>query len=67
MVSGQDKHLSQTGGWGAVDNYDDFLTIRGSLKTYLAFKFMVASGMLRSVCYSAIHWTLGFNVCIVES
>ena len=24
MVSGQDKHLSQTGGWGAVDNYDDF-------------------------------------------
>ena len=67
MVSGQDKHLSQTGGWGAVDNYDDFLTIRGSLKTYLAFKFMVASGMWRSVCYRALHWILGFYMGIVES
>ena len=34
-----DKHLSQTVGWGAVEYYDDFLTIRGSLKTYQAFKF----------------------------
>ena len=39
MVSGQDKHLSQTVGWGAVEYYDDLLTIRGSLKTYKAFKF----------------------------
>ena len=60
-----DKHLSQTVGWGAVHNYDDFLTIGGSLKTYLALQFLVASGMWRSVCYSAIHWI--FHVGIVES